>query len=278
MSFTLINTLDDLDCLNEELLNKPFIGIDTEFRRTTKENMQLALLQINDEEEIYILDPLSIGPPGESCSFLFSGNVLKIFHSLREDIEAIYSWTGSMMNNLFDTQLANAFLDGDFSIGYSGLVKNTLDIQIDKSETRSNWIRRPLTDAQLNYAASDVEFLIEIYLKQANSLVRENKMDWLKEEINFLSSKLLSENNDSETISSGLSKSDEQSILVKFNLIVEEISRRYKINQTLFFSKKNQKDFLYLTLEKGLDNSLATLTKWRSNLIEQKIKKIFLEI
>ncbi len=68
---------------------------------------------------------------------------------------------------------------------HSALVKNTLAKQIDKSETRSNWIRRPLTDAQLNYAASDVEFLIEIYLKQAKFLVRENKMDWLKEEINF---------------------------------------------------------------------------------------------
>ena len=74
------------------------------------------------------------------------------------------------MNNLFDTQIAHAFLNGDFSIGYQGLVEEKLGIVIDKGETRSNWIRRPLTDSLLNYAVSDVEFLIELYLDQKKSL------------------------------------------------------------------------------------------------------------
>ena len=161
--FTYINSISDLEVLNKELLHKPFLGVDTEFRRTRKDNMKLALLQINDAEEIYIIDTLLIEDTGDQCSFLFSSAVIKIFHSCKEDIEAIYSWSGGVMSNLFDTQLAEAFLNGDYSIGYQSLVEKKLGILIDKKETRSNWIRRPLTDSQLSYATSDVEFLIYLF-------------------------------------------------------------------------------------------------------------------
>ena len=66
------------------------------------------------------------------------------------------------MVNIFDTQIANAFLDGDFSISYSRLVENKLGILLGKEETRSNWIRRPLTNAQLKYASLDVEYLLHL--------------------------------------------------------------------------------------------------------------------
>jgi len=278
MSFTFINTIGDLDCLNKELLDKPFLGIDTEFRRTTKDNMKLALMQINDEEEIYLIDPLSIGSPEDHCTFLYSKKVLKIFHSLSEDIEAIYSWTGKMVKNLYDTQLANAFLNGDYTIGYSGLVSNLLDIQIDKSETRSNWIRRPLTDAQLNYAASDVEFLIEIYRRQIESLQNEDKLKWLIEEIEFNQERFLHGRADLENLSSGLTKSVERIFLSRLNSCIEEIASSNSINQTLLFSKRNQKLFFYLTMSKGLDYSLSTLPSWRSNLIETVMKKLLQDI
>ena len=99
--FTFINTLDDLVYLNKELLQCSQVAIDTEFRRTTKDNMRLALLQINDGEEIYLIDTIAIPNPGECCSFLFSNSVVKILHSCKEDLEAIYSWTGQIMENLF---------------------------------------------------------------------------------------------------------------------------------------------------------------------------------
>ena len=149
--------------LNKELLDRPYLGVDTEFRRTTKENMRLALLQINDGEEIYLIDAVRIDNPENVCDFLISDSVTKIFHSCKEDLEAVYSWTGRIMENLFDTQLANAFIDGQYSIGYQGLVEERLDIVLDKNETRSNWVRRPLTESQLNYAASDVQYLIHLY-------------------------------------------------------------------------------------------------------------------
>ena len=272
--FTFIESIEDLAFLNEELLLKPYVGVDTEFRRTTKDNMRLALLQINDAEEIYLVDTVLIDDPKDHCSFLFSDSVTKIFHSCKEDIEAIYAWTGQIMVNLYDTQLADAFLNGHYSIGYQGLVEEKLGITVDKGETRSNWIRRPLRDSQLNYAASDVEFLIELYIDQKQSLEKHEKLDWLEEEIRFLSSRIFNPLNNIEEVAMDLTKAEEKALLNKFNDIVLYTAEAENINPTLFFSKKSQKDFLRLTLDIGLENSLNKITKWRSELIETPISSL----
>lgn len=272
--FTYIETLEDLDFLNQELIQKPYIGVDTEFRRTTKDNMRLALLQINDLEEIYLVDPVMIGNPEDKCSFLYSDSVTKIFHSCKEDIEAIYSWTGKVMVNLFDTQLAEAFLNGHYSIGYQGLVKEKLGITVDKGETRSNWIRRPLTDSQLNYAASDVEFLIDLYEDQKKSLTESNKLQWHDEELDFLSSKIFNPFFQNDETCIGLTKAEEKNLLNKFNEIVLHIADEEEINPTLFFSKKSQKDFLRLIYSEGIEEASKKITQWRSSLIFDPINEI----
>ncbi len=271
MSFTLIETEEDLSLLNKELMEKPYIGVDTEFRRTTKDNMRLALLQINDGEEIYLIDPINLKSPQKEVEFLFSNSVIKIFHSCKEDLEAIFSWTHREMVNIFDTQIANSFLDGDFSIGYQGLVEKNLGVILNKSETRSNWIRRPLSDSQLDYAASDVEYLIYIYLDQKKELENNNKIDWHNQEI----ARLLKITFNSSSIYSDLertiTKAQESDLLSKFNIIVEKISKREKINPTLFFSKKAQKDFLRLVFKQGLDLACEEITLWRVQLIKEDI-------
>ena len=272
--FTFIDSIEDLAFLNKELLQKSYLGVDTEFRRTTKDNMRLALLQINDGDEIYLIDTVLIDEPKLHASFLFSESVIKIFHSCKEDIEAIYAWTGQIMVNLFDTQLADAFLDGHYSIGYQGLVEEKLGITVDKGETRSNWIRRPLRDSQLNYAASDVEFLIELYISQKESLVKENKLAWLEEELNFLSSRIFNPLAITEDTAIELTKAEEKTLLNKFNEVVLYTAEVQKINPTLFFSKKSQKDFLRLTLDIGLENALNKITSWRSELIAIPISSL----
>ena len=85
--------------------------------------MRLALLQVNDADEIYLIDTVKIDDPKDRCSFLYTDTVTKIFHSCKEDLEAIYSWTNQKMSNIFDTQLANAFLNHDYAISYQGLVE-----------------------------------------------------------------------------------------------------------------------------------------------------------
>ncbi len=79
--YTFIDTLSDLSYLNQELSQKPYLGVDTEFRRTTKDNMKLGLLQVNDDEEIFLIDTILIGDPGPNADFLFSPSVTKILHS-----------------------------------------------------------------------------------------------------------------------------------------------------------------------------------------------------
>ena len=265
--FTFIESIEDLAFLNEELLLKPYVGVDTEFRRTTKDNMRLALLQINDAEEIYLVDTVLIEDPKEHASFLFSESVTKIFHSCKEDIEAIYAWTGQIMVNLFDTQLADAFLNGHYSIGYQGLVEEKFGITVDKGETRSNWIRRPLTDSQLNYAASDVDFLIELFIEQNQSLKASNKLKWHNEELNFLLSRIFSPIEHDEDINTGLTKAEEKNLLNKFNDIVLHVAELQEINPTMFFSKKSQKDFLRLAITEGFEKASSEITTWRSQLI-----------
>jgi len=273
--FTFIDSIEDLAFLNKELLQRPYVGVDTEFRRTTKDNMRLALLQINDAEEIYLVDTVFIDDPKDNCSFLFSDCVTKIFHSCKEDIEAVYSWTGGKMVNLFDTQLAEAFLNGHYSIGYQGLVEEKIGITVDKGETRSNWIRRPLTDSQLNYAASDVEFLIELFIEQKQALTVSNKLEWHNEELDFLSSRIFSPITYDEDINTGLTKAEEKNLLNKFNDIVLHIADIEEINPTLFFSKKGQKDFLRSTIEKGFEKASGEITSWRYRLIAEPLGSLF---
>jgi len=275
--YTYIETVEDLSFLNKELLEKSYLGVDTEFRRTTKDNMRLALLQINDGEEIYLIDTILIDHPDNVSDFLFSNDVTKIFHSCKEDLEAVYSWTGRVMENIFDTQLANAFIDGQYSIGYQGLVEERLDIILDKNETRSNWIRRPLTESQLNYAASDVQYLIHLYEELQKELAESNKIDWLYEDLQHLVSSTFEPLNSSIEGRSKISKSEERNLLNKFNEIIINISTRERINSTLFFSKKNQKDFIRVALGKGLEEAFQTITLWRKELIQDSLRNLLLQ-
>ena len=271
--FTIIQTLEDLIFLNEELLKCPYIAVDTEFRRTTKDNMKLALMQVNDSSEIYLIDCLQIKEPRETCSFLSSPDPKKIFHSCREDIEAIYSWTNKGVLNIYDTQIANSLLGGTYSIGYQALVKEKIGLKVSKDETRTNWLKRPLTEAQLNYAASDVYYLIDLYRLQREEFSKTNKLEWLEEESNKDSAlesfielprdKLFS-----------IQKKEEKEILNEFNNMVNKISRIESINPTLFFSKQNQKILVLNTLSMGLESALQGITKWRSKLIKENFSAL----
>ncbi len=269
--FTFIDSIEDMAFLNKELLQKPYVGVDTEFRRTTKDNMRLGLLQINEGEETYLIDTIIINDPKEHCSFLFSDSVIKIFHSCKEDLEAIFSWTDKKIVNIFDTQIANAFLNGEYSIGYQGLVEQKLGIVLNKNETRSNWIRRPLTDSQLKYAALDVEYLIHLYEIQEEELSKTSKLRWHNQDIEKLIRVTFNPSNAFLELERTITKAQETAILGEFNSIVEMISTNKQINPTLFFSKKAQKDFLRLVFIEGLDLACEKITPWRRELIKHEI-------
>jgi len=269
-----IDSLEDLAFLNKELLAKPFVGVDTEFRRTRKDNMRLALLQINDGEEIYLIDTISIDKPKNQVSFLFSEEVTKIFHSCKEDVEAIYSWTDKKIVNIFDTQLAHSLLSDDYSIGYQALVEKKLDIVLEKKETRSNWLRRPLSSSQLQYAALDVEYLIHLYDDQKELLSNDCKLEWHNQDISKTLKHAFDEDYNPMELSRTLPRQQENELLGKFNSVIVKIAKEKDINSTLFFSKKAQKDFLRLIFLKGLDAAYEELTDWRRELIEKDLTNL----
>ncbi len=273
--FTLIDDLKDFEYFDKEIENKKdVVGVDTEFRRTNRENMKLGLLQVFDGEEIFLIDPISIGPLEGGCSFLRSKGVLKIFHSFREDIESIHSWTGDFINHVYDTQLAEAILGREYSPSYQDLVMQMTDITLDKGETRSNWLRRPLTDSQLKYAALDVEYLIHIFNEQKNELLESDKYSWVIQETEFHIENFSLQNNFEKIVRENLTKEEEKFLLDKTNSIVLSLSREFRVNPTLLLSKKNQKDFIRIVFKEGLQHALQLLSPWKKNLLGNPVTNL----
>ena len=274
--FYLIENNTDLEDLDQELLNHKLVAIDTEFRRTSKENIKLSLIQINNDEETFLIDALVIGECKGNCKFLSSNSVKKIFHSCREDIEALFSWNKVKIRNIYDTQLANEFLGESFSIGYQDLVSKMLGVSIDKKETRSNWIRRPLQESQLEYAATDVQFLIRIFEEQVKELEGSSKMEWLSEELEFQINKVFLKKRTEEYfgVKNSLSKEEEATISIELAKRVVRTSLRYKVNPTMLFSKKSQKDFIRNTMKKGFFKALNDMPRWRKRLLEEDLHNL----
>jgi ribonuclease D len=141
----------------------PFVALDTEFMRVDTFYPIAALLQIGDGSRAYLIDPLLISEWAPLSALLENPAVIKVVHACSEDLEVLLRLTGSLPAPLFDTQLAAAYLNLGFSMGYSRLVQEVLGIELPKGETRSDWLQRPLSETQISYAAEDAVHLAEVY-------------------------------------------------------------------------------------------------------------------
>ena len=159
----------------------PFIAVDTEFMRTETFHPIAGLIQISDGEAAFLIDPLLISDWQPFVALLEDPTVVKVLHACSEDLEVFQHLTGSLPAPLFDTQLAAGYLNLGFSMGYSRLVMAVLEIDLPKDATRSDWLQRPLTELQVQYAAADVTHLAEVYRKLAPQL-DERKLAWLLED------------------------------------------------------------------------------------------------
>ncbi len=158
-AFSWVKSAEHLRALADTWLQCPALMIDTEFMRTDTFYPIAALIQINDGHATYLLDPLHITELAPLAAVLQAPQVLKVFHACSEDLEVFQTLLGVLPEPLYDTQIAAAMFGEAFSMGYAGLMKALLDVDIPKGETRSNWLRRPLSDSQCLYAAMDVSYL-----------------------------------------------------------------------------------------------------------------------
>jgi len=141
----------------------PFIALDTEFVRVNTFYAKVGLIQLSDGQSAWLIDPLLINAWQPFACVLKNPDVLKVLHACGEDLEIFKRTCGALPAPLFDSQLAAAFLNLGASLGYSALVEQVLGVLLPKGETRSNWCQRPLSDAQIQYAAEDVLHLAALY-------------------------------------------------------------------------------------------------------------------
>ena len=167
-----------LEVVMKNLESEKQLAIDTEFIWRDTYFPKLSLIQIATYNKIYIFDCLSLDI--SVIKKVFSNkNILKIFHSIRGDSSVIFNCLGIKIENIFDTQIAEDVLaqNSGTQISYKKLVKKYFFKSISKSETNSDWERRPLKKKQLDYAAEDVRFLHSMMEIQTKKLVRSNKLD-----------------------------------------------------------------------------------------------------
>ena len=158
------------------------VGLDTEFVRERTWWPQLALVQIAIGDDILLVDPLAPGIPAVLAPLLADTSVLKVMHSASEDLIAFKHACGVVPTPLFDTQIAAALTGVGAGVGYQRLVQDTLGIALVKGETRSDWLRRPLSPAQLEYAADDVRHLFALHDRLDARLGELDRHDWLVED------------------------------------------------------------------------------------------------
>lgn len=169
--------------LEERLQHKPNrIGLDTEFIRERTFWPQLALVQMAIDEDILLIDPLVPGMPQALKPWLEDQAILKVMHSASEDIVAFKHACDAVPRPLFDTQTATALSGIAAGMGYQKLVAEITGTLLAKGETRSDWMRRPLSASQLEYAADDVKYLFALHDALKAKLNDLGRMGWLQED------------------------------------------------------------------------------------------------
>ena len=182
MSWTLIESSEALGSLLSDNRHHALVAIDTEFRRRDTFFPQVALLQVCWGDEPYLIDPLQLDDVGALRAFLTDPSQTKLIHSASEDLEVFFHWLGILPSPLFDTQRAAALLGMGAGQSYRALVAHFFDIELPKDETQSDWLQRPLSNAQAQYAAQDVSYLHPMGVQLQNRAMERDRLDWILEE------------------------------------------------------------------------------------------------
>ncbi len=175
----LIDTPEALRDLCERLRGSEWLAIDTEFIRERTYYPRLCLIQVSNGEVAACVDPIRLPDIQPFLDLMFDGNILKVFHAARQDLEIFWHDWHQFPLPLFDTQPAAALLGHGDQIGYARLVQQVLGTELPKDQSRTDWSARPLNEQQLRYALDDVIYLGELYLRMRGQLSDRERLQWL---------------------------------------------------------------------------------------------------
>jgi ribonuclease D len=178
----IVATAPALAALTTALAGCPRIGLDTEFLRERTYRAQLCLVQVATADEAVCIDPLALSDLAPLAHVLAADGVLKVMHASRQDLEVLLP-VGGLTRPVFDTQIAASLTGLPAQVGYAEAVRRFLGQALDKSHTRTDWSRRPLSPEQIEYARDDVRYLLPLAARLQEELARLGRLEWLAEEL-----------------------------------------------------------------------------------------------
>lgn len=185
-----VDTTPRLVELCQQWRGQDCLAVDTEFMRTDTFYPILGLIQVSDGDRCWLVDPLAIADFTPFRDVLLDASIVKVLHACSEDLEVLWYALQVVPTPIFDTQVAAAYAGYGFSRGYAALVGDVTTVQLQKHETRSDWLQRPLSEAQLSYAAEDVYYLVQIYRRLTTEIAASNRLSWVWEEMRQLLERL----------------------------------------------------------------------------------------
>jgi len=160
--------------LEKNLSKVKILGIDTEFDWRTTYFPTLSIIQIAIKNKLFLVDCLKVSPKETLKFYLENEEYLKVFHSVRSDTNVLSKCLGINTKNVFDIQISDKLIRNDEIRAYGKIVNQYFGIHLKKSETNSNWLKRPLSVDQIDYALDDVDYLLEIFKYQKRKLIRSS--------------------------------------------------------------------------------------------------------
>ena len=166
----------------DQLNASPTLAIDTEFVREKTYYHKLGLIQVSNGTHCAAIDPIHISNLEPFLNLVRNQNTVKVFHAARQDLEILYRLCDEVIQPIFDTQIAASVVGWGSQISFAKIVNKVLGKKIDKSETYTDWCRRPLSERQIEYALDDVRLLFPVYENLIKVLKRLNREEWLQGE------------------------------------------------------------------------------------------------
>lgn len=190
-----VNRNEDLKHLCLQWSHLSVLALDTEFVRVDTFYPRIGLLQVCDGSSSYLLDPLALNDWEDFKALLGNNAITKVLHSCSEDLLVFQDFFKQLPLPVFDTQRAAAFLGFGYSISYQNLVHEMLGLPINKEQTRSDWLRRPLSEEQMQYAALDVTYLPVLAKLLKDTLEEQGRLEWVAHECEQMLAQSLAVNN-----------------------------------------------------------------------------------